>query len=360
VPDAPPQARVIEDTPEAKPRTEAAPAGPAVRSWADLFVPEGLNELERLAHVPGLVGDAVDWMMRSAIRPNRMMALGSALVVVGTITGRHIQGPTDSSTHLSLQIIAGSGRGKDHPLKCGKILLRAVGLAGSIGPDEFVSSAGLVKRLKRELLLACFVDELGDELEKIKSQSGNYAVASLFGLFKKLYNAFEIQDTAEYAAEGKESESLYWPALSIIGAGTPQAVFGAIEGRDVESGFMNRFLVLPYEGVKRRPEQLVPDGARTPPAELIAGLKRLPRQRAASAADILNGPVKKRDDGKLVLTGLEPKLAPRMAWGPGAEEAYTAYSARIDALEDTNARRFDLSLRGAENAVRLATIVAVG
>jgi hypothetical protein len=255
-----------------------------------------------------------------------------------------------------------TGAGKDHPLKVGKNLLRALGFADSIGPDEFVSSGGLLRRLKRNSLLACFIDELGDELAKIKSQAGNTAVGNLFGLFKKLYNAFEIPNTAEYAqgGEGKDSEALTWPAFSILGAGTPAAVFGVIDARDVESGVANRFVVLPYEGVEQQREQLLPDGADIPPAELIAALKRLPRQRATTAAEFLNGVAQKREDGKIVVTGLEPKLAPRMGWGPGAAEAYLAFSHRNEDFEKTDRRLYYLARRGAENAIRLATIVAVG
>ena len=49
-----------------------------------------------------------------------------------------------------------------------------------------------------------------------------------------------------------------------------------------------------------------------------------------------------------------------MPWGAGAAEAYFAFSRRLDKLIETDPRRDELSRRGAENAVRLATIVAVG
>jgi hypothetical protein len=49
-----------------------------------------------------------------------------------------------------------------------------------------------------------------------------------------------------------------------------------------------------------------------------------------------------------------------MPWGTRAAETYFAFSRRLDKLIDTDPRRDELSRRGAENAVRLATIVAVG
>ena len=55
-----------------------------------------------------------------------------------------------------------------------------------------------------------------------------------------------------------------------------------------------------------------------------------------------------------------PTKLPPMPWGTRAAETYFAFSRRLDKLIDTDPRRDELSRRGAENAVRLATIVAVG
>ena len=49
-----------------------------------------------------------------------------------------------------------------------------------------------------------------------------------------------------------------------------------------------------------------------------------------------------------------------MEWAPGAEEVYLTFGRAIDRLEDGDRQRYELSMRACENAVRLATIVAVG
>src|SRR5262249_33578075 len=168
-----------------------------LRLWSEVRIPEAANDLEKLTYVPGLVGDITDWIVTGARRPNRVMALGVAVVVVGTIIGRLIQGPTGSGTHLYIINLAPTGNGKDWPLQCGATLMTAAGLAHLIGPDEFASSPGFWNRLKRNPHLICFVDELGNELKNINDQSGNGWVYKIIGTLKKCYNAWSTVRTAE-------------------------------------------------------------------------------------------------------------------------------------------------------------------
>jgi hypothetical protein len=88
--------------------------------------------------VPGTVGAITDWILAYSIRPNPMMALGVALVIVGTVIGRRIKGPQDAATHLYMIMLAPTGFGKDDPLNCGRRLLTAFEekFAGSLAVAE--------------------------------------------------------------------------------------------------------------------------------------------------------------------------------------------------------------------------------
>jgi hypothetical protein len=59
-----------------------------------------VDELARYTRVPGVVGKLVDWIAATSRRPNRVLALGAAVSVVGTLIGRRVAGPTRSATHL--------------------------------------------------------------------------------------------------------------------------------------------------------------------------------------------------------------------------------------------------------------------
>jgi hypothetical protein len=277
------------------------------------------------------------------------MALGVSTVVVGTMCGRFIMGPTDSATHLFMIILAASGYGKDHPLQCGEKLMRLAGASHLVGPGEWASGPGWLRGLMRSPLMVCFMDELGDELSNVNNQKANAWVSKIIGELKKCYNAWATIRTADKA--GEESETIYWPAVSLVGAATPQMFFEGLRPRDLESGFANRLLILPFEGGRRPPEQETPKAADEPPKGLVAGLMRLPRQMSI-AEQILHRPT----NGEW-----QPLPRKRMEWGSdAAKEAYFAFSQKMDGFEETDPQRFELGMRACENAARLATIVAVG
>jgi hypothetical protein len=322
-----------------------------VRPWSEVVIPSG-NDLERLTYVPGAVGDITEWIVSHAVRPNRMMSLGSALITVGTLIGHRIQGPTKSATHLYIINLAPTGAGKDHPLQAGPKILAALGRPDLIGPSEWASSPGLIKRLKRNALMACFIDELGDELAKVNAKGGGGGVwlTAVPGLLKKCYNAFGLIPTAEKVDE--QQEMIDWPAVSILGAATPEKFFSSLGASDIESGFANRLLILPFEHYRKPPEQTPLDGADEPPAELLAVLRGLPKRIDPGVDAVLDAPA----DGSV--RPKPPLLWVR--WGDGADEIYRAFSKEMDDLVDGDRQRYELSQRTGENAARLATIVAVG
>jgi hypothetical protein len=335
--------------PVAKPT--ALPQALPLRQWSEVVVPKGANDLETLTYVPGLVGDVVEWIVLGARRPNRMMALGVASVVVGTLIGHRIQGPTRSSTHLNMILLAPTGSGKDWPLQAGPRLLDRLGRSDLIGPSEWASAPGFTNRMKRDPLMACFMDELGDELCKVSDGGGGGVwVTAIIGLLKKAYNAWDTIMTAEKV--GEASERIDWPAPSIVGAATPQKFFGALKPGDLESGFANRLFILPFEHYRKPPEQTPPDDADEPSKELLAGLRLLPKRIKPGKDEVLNAPADV--DGPA-----RPPLH-KIGWGDGAADVYKAFSGELDLLEDGDSQRHELSMRACENAVRLATIVAVG
>jgi hypothetical protein len=318
-----------------------------VRSWDEVVVPEGVSELEALTYVPGLVGDIVEWIVKGAPRPNRMMALGVAVTIVGTLIGRWIEGPGGCATHLYIVILAPSGFGKDWPLHCGEQLMLAAGAGELVGPGEFVSSGGFLRHLSNHPLIVCFVDELGDELSLITNQKGNDFVTKVVGALKKCWNAWATIRTGAKVHE--DSVTIVWPAPSLIGAATPQRFFDTLDAKDLESGFANRMLILPFERAQRPPEQESPRGADEPPKELVEALKRLPRQ------GLLGVPILDKQMG-------EPPLPKReaMPWGEGASEVYLTFSKKMDQIGQTNENHYNLSVRSTETAKRLATNIAKG
>src|SRR5262249_18800726 len=74
------------------------------------------DELEPYTHdVPGVVGEMIEWIVATARRPNRVLALAATIPLVGTLIGRRVAGPTRSATHLYAVAVAPTGAGKQHP-----------------------------------------------------------------------------------------------------------------------------------------------------------------------------------------------------------------------------------------------------
>jgi hypothetical protein len=338
-----------------KPETPKAVAKIAVRKydWTEVVIPSAAGDIEALTYVPGLVGQIVDWIVSGARRPNRVMALGVALGVVGTLIGRRVEGPTGNATHLYVFILAPTGWGKDYPLWCGNKLMITIGAGSLLGPSEFVSGRGIIKYLKRSPLTLCIVDELGDVFQLINGQPNNPWVTDLMGHFKKLYNSWDIIITAETMRD--VSTTINHPAVTIVGACTPQALFEALKPGDVEGGFANRPMLLPFEGFERPPERDVPEGMEEPPTALVNELKRLmPRMPFQS-------PLDKKDDEIEVAPPVLSRDREKVRWGSEEAKAkYFEFSREIDQWQEKDRRKFELGMRAAENAVRCATNVAAG
>jgi hypothetical protein len=270
-----------------------------------------------------------------------MMAFAVGLAVAGTLIGRRVEGPTQNATHLYLMIVGTSGAGKDHSLAMGEDLMRSVGASALLGPQTFGSAPGFLKDLARQPLQLLLMDEIGDEWKLIGSQGQNLFVSMIFGELKKAYNSFKIVRTA--ATVNRDSVEIVCPAVTIVGASTPKKFWTGLTSAEFEDGFVNRMMILPYMGL-RPPERLVPREALMVPAALTMKLKKL----------YVSTPI----------IDQKPDLGVRttvIGWGPGAAEVYSAYSAKIDGLEETGRPgEFNLSIRGCENAVRIATIIAVG
>jgi hypothetical protein len=247
-----------------------------MQNKASSFLPRiqpGVEEPWVDNRVPGAVGAITDWINAQSLRPFPIFALGAAIVVVGTIIGRKVRGPQGGPTHLYMIGLLPTGWGKDGPLGGALRLLTAFD-ESLIGPDQFVSSQGVYRQLIAQPLCCCIVDELGEQIELLNDQSGNGFVTMVFSTLKIAYNGWKDVRTA--ATAHSDSKIIRCPAPSILGAGTPEEFFRALKAKDLKGGFVNRLLVLPFEGHRKPPEK-IRTATVEPPQALLDRLRALPR-----------------------------------------------------------------------------------
>ena len=127
----------------ATPETEEKPKSEPAAKATVPFEPARFNP-DDLTQVPGVVGGLIYWTVKSALYPNRTLALGAALVAVGTLMGRRVMTPTRGVTHLYVVGVAESATGKQHPADCLKEALTVAGMPRVLC-GEIKSSAALAK-----------------------------------------------------------------------------------------------------------------------------------------------------------------------------------------------------------------------
>lgn len=322
-------------------------AAPAVIEPPQTTLPEYCPDFpEHLTHIPGAVGDMIDWIEASARFPSRAMALPAALLVTGTAMGRQWAGPTESATHLYGLVTAPTSGGKDHILTTTSALMEAGGLSDLLGPPDFQSATAMINFLVRQALGLCVMDEFGMFLSRISEPRAGPYVRDIGKVMRELWcKKFEPYRTPEWAQ--RQSVTIQSPALSILGVSTPEEFYQGLTDRVVGNGLLNRFFAISL--AKKPKEQTPAMSGRTPPAHLGDILNRLYMPGGIAPSYTLPG-ASSHKLGK-------PKM---VKWGPGAEAVYVTMREHVEAFTEGFGKRAAFFARTCEMAVRAATIVAGG
>jgi len=313
--------------------------GVAIEPAAD---PDFPDELTRPA---GLVGDIVDYIEATSQFPQRALALGVALCIVGTAAGRKYAGPTISGTHLYVFALAPTGTGKNHAPKMADRIMVAAGMEHMIGPSEFISGPAVVQNVARRPCMLSFIDEFGVVMGRINGNKASGYERQISGLLRTYWGkSFETVRPIAYADSNAAANTkpIHAPALSIYGMSVPEEFYEALQGADVFNGFLNRFLII---ATNREPREVEPTSNQFEIPESIS--QRLREIHtcggAAYETSMHNGEVTK------------PLVS--VPWScVGAKDAYTAFKKQTD-NDKVNG---NMLKRSAEMALRMATILAVG
>ena len=304
-----------------------------------------IDELAHFTTVPGLVGKLVDWITATSRRPNRVLALGAAVTVVGTLIGRRAAGPTRSATHLYAVGIAPTGSGKQHLLDSVIRLMEAAKAGGHIGPSKFFSLSAVLELLSSKPLVLCPQDEIGVFLKAVTSKRATSHEAAVSQILRALWGiSFATMPTPAWAQ--RETELISSPALSIFGVSTLEEFHAALQGESVDNGFINRFLALTsnIRAPDRDPE--------TDPSCVPASLSR-----DLQALYLWSGPESLIQIGN-PSARIQPEILP---WASKeANDCYADFTRVVEDHVDEHQGSGAYLARCAETAVRLATIRAAG
>lgn len=303
---------------------------------------------DALNNVPGLVGDIANWLTETARNPAPILNLGAALTYVGALAGRRYEGPTGLRTNVYVVGLAPSGFGKEHPRAGIKSLAGASQtLSKFFGGNKIASSSGLRNRVKANPTLVYMIDEFGGFMRKVTSpKSGNHEKEIAEDLLEMTGTAASVFMGADYAQN--LAEPIYNPNVCIFGTSTPDAFWKALGSGSIMDGFLPRFIVL--DAGNERPKPRDPKSkVSQPPKDLQDKVQALVVHRNGGN---LNGMIA---DGSRSITPIQ------VAWGRGAKRVFDDFVTEMFGVMDNALSDHEpVYARVAENAMRIATIVAIG
>lgn len=200
---------------------------------------------EELLTVPGILGEIARWTNATAYRPQRVLAVASALSLGATTMARRYR-LDGLRTNLYLLCIAPTGAGKEHGRSVLKALLTAADLRDRIGGDELASGAALVTRATLNPNAVFAIDEFGMFLQAITNPRAGKHTADLVPALMKLHsNANSIYTGTEYADQKlRPRQDIEFPCVNVYATTTDATLWPALNKSHVLSGFLNRILVM--------------------------------------------------------------------------------------------------------------------
>lgn len=310
--------------------------------------PKQMATFDRPIPVPVLEASA-DWMSGLSESPTPEISRVGTLAMASVASGRLYRSENSNWTSLMFVLSGPSGVGKNY-VKIGvERALIASGLGHMIAGDFYTSQAALYSQLVTAPCHICVSDEFGENfLEARKSQSPHKL--TVFKGLKKVYSdADHIFKPDSYSnvrlspQQRKDAEQypIANPALTLLGITTPLQFFGEIKSAHIESGLMNRLIVISIPDVERAQVARISDAV---PDWMIEYIRR----------------VRRADDA---LRHTAHNLAPvpvDVAISPEAWEQFNEFrktqDAECKALESVCLD--PLPKRWRENAMRLATCLA--
>ena len=273
----------------------------------------------KLLNVPGFVNELVEYSMRSAPCPNRVLSFTGALSMLAHLSGRKFIGPRDARPNIYLVALAGSGVGKDLPQHLNREIAQQAYLKNSI-ISSVASGQALEDSLLRSPTLLCQIDEFDTVLEILKStKNGNAATEALWSTLLKLFSASKsTYDTRVKAASSKGDEggiSIYQPSVSLYASAIPSRFYGALTERACTNGLVGRCLV--FEAGTRGEENLNSGDVANP----------MPQSIKRMVSYLVNIGYRFNDNRPL-----EARDLIRVDYGEGAEEEAVKINKEVDIL----------------------------
>lgn len=239
------------------------------------------------AKLPGVIGEIVDYNLRTAHYPLFMPALNSAITLCSMVVGRDYTTDYDNYSGIYTISIAETGAGKEHSAKVVKRILEQAGKP-ELAKAEVTGKSAIISELYDNPRCVFLKDEMA---HWIQVASNKNASENKIMEMKSWMEVFTKQDT-QFASDsftnlseilkGKKDEkglthvSIKKPSVSLMGMTTPQKFAESITSSLISDGFLNRFIVFfAQEGDQKMNKQAT---NRPVPASILSWIETIDRR----------------------------------------------------------------------------------
>ena len=295
---------------------------------------------------PGLVGDIARYIYSTAYRQVPEVAITGALGFFAGICARSYN-ISNKGLNLYIVLVGKTGIGKDGIHSGTDALYEA--LSDSIPQifcfkgGTFASAPALLRQLSENPCFCSYYGEFGETLRVITDPNASEVPSMLRRSILELYGTSGANRTYRphsYSDKMKNIPPIQNPCFTLVGEGTQSSVFKGLSEDNITSGLVPRFIIVEACGDRPNPN---PNAGITPPPELLERISRVVQVAISTAA---NG------------------TCSNVGVNPGAHTILTNYDRECTEIINSHDTDFhiqvELANRAAENAMRLAALLAVG
>ena len=241
------------------------PSAPVYRASAASSFPQHLID-----QAPGVIGELLQWGLRTAHKPQPQLALQAAIAIATTVMGRRYRTNHNNWPVLWFLGIALSASGKEHGKTMVEEALAAARLGHLIAGSGYTSPGAVFSTLLDKPSHISIIDEYGKLVESSQA-NGNQgkadAITMAMEAFGRAHGALRPANYSLMALTKEQRAALsnrivYKPALQMLAMTTPSTFYGSLTRQWISDGFLGRMLIC-ESPVGRQP-------SRYPPTETVA------------------------------------------------------------------------------------------
>ncbi len=166
---------------------------------------------DHLLTVPGFVGDVMAYNLATAFRPQPVLALGAAVALMGTLTGRKVCDEMNSRTNVYCLGVCPSGGGKERARQVNKEILFLAGAAELVGPEGLASHAGLITAVEQQPAILFQLDEIGRLLRTLSDPGRSPHLYHIATNLMKLFTSSASVYVGDAYADAKRNKVIHQP-----------------------------------------------------------------------------------------------------------------------------------------------------